>query len=84
MFYKEYQGSLRIVYNVYESTLQPEKFLIIFASLLVTGYLIFAMIYFHDTSGDQVCNSFEVIVKDSSDTHFLLPDEIRQLIKTKV
>lgn len=51
--------------------------------MLVTGYLIFAMIYFRDTSGDQVCHSFEVIVKDSSDTHFLLPDEIRQLVKNK-
>jgi cell division protein FtsQ len=60
-----------------------KKFLIIFASLLVIGYLIFAMIYFRDTSAEQVCHSFEVIVKDSSDTHFLLPDEIRQLLKNK-
>ena len=58
-----------------------KKFLVILLSLLVVGYLIFSYFYFGDTSKNQVCNRFEVVIKDSQEIRFLQPKDIENLIK---
>lgn len=58
-----------------------KKFFIIFGVVLIVGYLVFAIFYFGKSSQHEVCNRFEVIVKDSSDTKFIQPKEIEALVK---
>lgn len=60
-----------------------KKFLVILVSLVILGYLIFSAIYFGDSSGSEVCNQFEVIVKDSAQTKFIGQAEIEELLKRK-
>ena len=60
-----------------------KKFFIILIALLVTGYLIFSAIYFNDSSRNEVCNKFEVIVKDSLHTQFIHQKDIEVLLKRK-
>lgn len=60
-----------------------KKFLIIFASLAIIGYLVFAAFYFQDSSRNQVCSHFDVIVKDSVESQFVISSDIKQLIKSK-
>ena len=60
-----------------------KKFFIILVALLVTGYLIFSAIYFNDSSGNAVCDKFEVVVKDSLHTRFIHQKEIEDLLKRK-
>ena len=60
-----------------------KKFFIILASLLIIGYLIFSAIYFNSSSKDEVCNKFEVVVKDSLHTQFIHQKDIEVLLKRK-
>ena len=60
-----------------------KKFLIILASLAVIGYLIFSAIYFNDSSKNEVCSKFEIIVKDSVHTQFIHQKDIEDLLKRK-
>lgn len=60
-----------------------KKFLIIFASVLIIGYLIFSAVYFGDSAGNVVCNKFEVVVRDSSQTQFVQQKDIEDLLKRK-
>lgn len=49
--------------------------------MLVIGYLIFSANYFSDSSRNQLCESFEVIIKDSARTQFVLSHDIVNLVK---
>jgi len=59
-----------------------KKFLIILASLSIMGYLAFVVVYFWDSSRNQECNCFEVVVKNSAKTQFVHAEDIVQLIKS--
>lgn len=52
-------------------------------SLLLVGYLVFSIIYFNGSSKNEVCTDFEVVVKDSSNVHFLRQSDIEDLLKRK-
>lgn len=58
-----------------------KKFLVIFIAALVIGYLIFSANYFRNTSRNKLCESFEVIIKDSARTRFVLSQDIVHLVK---
>lgn len=60
-----------------------KRVLIIFVAALLVGYLVFSIIYFNDSTKNEVCNSFEVIVKDSSNIHFIKHTDIEELLKRK-
>ncbi len=60
-----------------------KKALIAFISILVIGYLVFSVIYFNDSSQNQECKAFEVIIKDSVETQFVKEQDIVNLIKNK-
>ncbi|OAV66630.1 hypothetical protein Barb6_02555 [Bacteroidales bacterium Barb6] len=58
------------------------RFLSIFAALLLLGYIVAASFLFSDTAdGEAVCNSLEVVVKDSLHTHFINQQEVAALLK---
>jgi hypothetical protein len=48
---------------------------------MVIGYLIFSANYFRGSSRNQVCESFEVAIKDSTRIQFVLTQDIEKLIK---
>lgn len=50
-------------------------------AVLVIGYLIFSANYFRDSSRNQLCESFEVVIKDSVRTQFVLSRDIVNLVK---
>lgn len=58
-----------------------KKFLIILLSVLTIGYLVFSIIYFGKSSKDDVCESFEVIIKDSVDVQFVSKTDIVNQVK---
>ena len=58
-----------------------KKFLVILVAVLVIGYLIFSANYFRDSSRNELCESFEVIIKDSARTQFVLSHDIVNLVK---
>lgn len=58
-----------------------KKKLIIFLSVVVLGYLIASMIYFNKSSKDIICNSVEIVIKDSLTTNFVHPEDIRATLK---
>lgn len=58
-----------------------KKFLIILIAVAVIGYLIFSATYFRDSSRNQVCESFEVVIRDSARTRFVLAQDIVNLVK---
>ncbi len=60
-----------------------KKFLIILVSLVIMGYLVFAVFYFRNSSQNQVCTRFEVLIKDSTETRFVHADDVVQLVKNK-
>ncbi|MDR1517995.1 MAG: hypothetical protein LBS52_07890 [Dysgonamonadaceae bacterium] len=60
-----------------------KKFLLIFAALLIIGYLVFAVFYFGKASQTDVCNRFEVIVKDSGNTKLIQAVEVETFLKQK-
>ena len=53
------------------------------ASLLVTGYVVFSVIYFSNSSRNVVCNNFEVVLKDSTYVRFIRQSDIEDLPKRK-
>ncbi len=58
-----------------------KKFLIILLSVITIGYLVFSIIYFGKSSKDDVCERFEVIIKDSVDVQFVNKSDIVNLVK---
>ncbi|HBG58708.1 MAG TPA: hypothetical protein DDX07_11925 [Porphyromonadaceae bacterium] len=50
-------------------------------AVVVIGYLIFSASYFRDSSRDNVCERFEVIIKDSSRTRFVEAQDVVNLVK---
>jgi len=58
-----------------------KKILIILIAVAVIGYLIFSATYFRDSSRNQVCESFEVVIRDSARTRFVLAQDIVHLVK---
>lgn len=60
-----------------------KKFLLIVLSLAVIGYLVFAAIYFMDSSQKQECTTFDIVVKDSTEIRFIATEDIENLVKKK-
>lgn len=58
-----------------------KKVLVIFAALIVVGYLIFSADHFRESSYKKICEEFVVVVKDSTQTQFVLAEEIENLVK---
>lgn len=58
-----------------------KKFLLILAAVVVIGYLIFSVSYFRVSSRNKLCEGFEVIIKDSSETQFVRKQDIVNLVK---
>lgn len=58
-----------------------KKFLAILAALAVIGYLFFSANYFRDSSKNRVCESFEIVVRDSARIGFVRAIEIENLVK---
>lgn len=50
-------------------------------AVVVMGYLIFSASYFRDSARDNVCERFEVVIKDSSRTRFVETQDIVNLVK---
>lgn len=60
-----------------------KKFLLILVSVLVVAYLVFSIVYFGGSSGNQVCNRLEINIKDSLHTRFIKPKDMEDLLKRK-
>ncbi len=60
-----------------------KKILIILLSIIIIGYLIFSVIFFGKSSKEEVCERFEVIIKDSTDVQFVTEADIVNLVKYK-
>lgn len=58
-----------------------KKVLIIFASVLVVGYLIFAAFYFGGSMRNRVCIGFEVVVRDSLRVSFVQAHDLVRLVQ---
>lgn len=58
-----------------------KKFLIILLSILSIGYLIFSVIYLGKSSKKEVCEHFEIIIKDSVDVQFINESDIVNIVK---
>ena len=58
-----------------------KKILIILASVLVVGYLIFSAIYFGGLMRNRVCIGFEVVVRDSVRLQFVQAHDVVELVK---
>lgn len=58
-----------------------KRFLLVFAILLLMGYLAFTAFYFKDNVQDKVCENFVVLVKDSLDKKFIQTKDIENLLR---
>ncbi|MEA4916521.1 hypothetical protein [Proteiniphilum sp.] len=58
-----------------------KKFLIILIAAVVIGYLIFSASYFRNRSKDVVCESFSVVIEDSTHYRFVSTQDIVGLVK---
>lgn len=58
-----------------------KKILLILVAAAVTGYLIFSASYFRKSSRDDVCERFEVIIRDSTHTRFVEAEDVVNLVK---
>lgn len=58
-----------------------KRLLLIFAILVLLGYLMFASFYFKDNTQGKVCEQFKVLVKDSVNKQFIQAEDIEQLLK---
>ena len=58
-----------------------KKLLLVFAILILLGYLMFASLYFEDNTQRKECENFKVLVKDSVDKQFIQPEDIELLLK---
>lgn len=57
-----------------------KRFLLLFAILLLLGYLVFTAFYFKNNSQDKVCKNFIVLVKDSLEKKFIHTKDIESLL----
>ena len=60
---------------------KAKKLLIIFALVLVVGYLIFSVIYFGGSLRSRECTGFEVVVRDSVRLQFVQTHDIIDLVQ---
>lgn len=60
-----------------------KKILVILVAMVVTGYLVFSAIYFRSASRNRICESFVVVVHDSTKYRFVTTQDIRSAIKRK-
>ncbi len=58
-----------------------KRFLLVFAILVLLGYLVFAVLYLKDNTQDKVCENFRVLVKDSIDKQFIQTKDIESLLR---
>lgn len=58
-----------------------KRFLLVVAILVLLGYLVFATLYFKDSTQGKVCENFRVLVKDSINKQFIQTKDIDQLLK---
>lgn len=58
-----------------------KRLLLVFAILVLLGYLVFATLYFKDNTQGKVCENFKVLIKDSIDKQFIQIKDIEQLLK---
>lgn len=58
-----------------------KKFLIILVAVVVIGYLIFSASYFRDMSRNRVCESFGIVIADSTQYRFVSAQDIVNLVK---
>lgn len=58
-----------------------KRFLLVFAILVILGYLVFSTLYFKGNTHDKVCENFKVLVKDSLNKQFINTKDIEQLLK---
>ncbi len=57
------------------------RFFLVFAILVLLGYLVFATLYFKDNREAKVCTNFKVLVKDSIHKQFIQTIDIELLLK---
>jgi cell division protein FtsQ len=58
-----------------------KKVLLILVALMTIGYLVFSATYFSKIARNKLCETFEVVVEDSSRTQFVLTRDIERLVK---
>ena len=58
-----------------------KRVLIILASILVVGYLVFAVFYFGGSRHDRVCTGFEVVVRDSLRLQFVQARDLVRIVQ---
>lgn len=58
-----------------------KKILLLVVAIGVIGYLVFSLFYYGRMSRNQVCEKFEVIVRDSTKTKFVTKQDIVGLVK---
>ena len=58
-----------------------KRFLVVFAILLLLGYLVFTTLYFNGKTQDNVCKNFKVLVKDSVHKQFIQAKDIESLLR---
>ena len=57
-----------------------KRFLLVFAMLVLLGYLVFAALYFKDSMSVKMCENFKVVVKDSINKQFIQTKDIDLLL----
>lgn len=57
------------------------KLLLVFAILVLLGYLVLATLYFEDDVQEKVCENFKVVVRDSINKQFIHAKDIELLLK---
>ena len=58
-----------------------KRTLLVFAILVLLGYLVVAILYLKGNTHDEVCQNFKVLVKDSLDKQFIQPKDIESLLR---
>lgn len=58
-----------------------KKTLLILVVLVTIGYLVFSATYFRKVARDKLCETFEVVIEDSSRTRFVLAADIERVVK---
>ncbi len=57
-----------------------KKFLLVFASIVLLGYLVFSLVFFNDSSKKEECSAIEISIKDSLNIRFLKQTELEKLL----
>jgi len=58
-----------------------KKTLLILVALVTIGYLVFSAAYFRKVARNKLCETFEVVIEDSSRTQFVLASDVERLVK---